>query len=280
VSLEELDQIIAKIRYVKWGDYVLPEDHNYLLDAIKKIRDILATGVGAGAEEPDIKDIVTVTKKKITVNTSYAIQKSTDYYGTEYYIVTPVSGKCLERLAFLVFEYRSTGGEHRRVTTLIKLPSADVIEIHDQSISPPVGCFGGMVYALWESAEVYRLKIYDGVTGDVVADVDNVWWAWPFTEYMLPAGIPTHLLVQLVSDTRYAYVYERDKLVKILFADYLPEDFYIYTSETQRVKQYYSMYTVNRGYKHRGEYIVAHRPNPVDDYTVDIYVQVFEIQRT
>ncbi|RLC71985.1 MAG: hypothetical protein DRI26_03975 [Chloroflexi bacterium] len=280
MSLQELDQIIAKIRYVKWGDYVLPEDHNYLLDAIKKIRDILAAGIGAAAEEPDIKDIVTVTKKKITVNTSYAIRKSTDYYGTEYYNVSVRTADCLERLAFLMFDYYTTGGEYRTVTALVKLPTVDVIEIHDQLTPPPAGCFGGMVYVLWRGTEAYRLKVYNGETGDVIADVDNIYGGAVFTEFMFPPGIPTHLLAQSWSDTRYAYVYERDKLVKTLLADYLPEDFYIYTSETQRVKQYYSMYTVNRGYKHRGEYIVAHRPNPVDDYTVDIYVQVFEIQRT
>jgi len=40
--VDELDAIIAKMRYVTSGDTILPEDHNYLVDAIKKARDVLA----------------------------------------------------------------------------------------------------------------------------------------------------------------------------------------------------------------------------------------------
>jgi hypothetical protein len=40
--VDELDAIIAKIRYVKSGDIIQPEDHNYVVDALRKIRDIIA----------------------------------------------------------------------------------------------------------------------------------------------------------------------------------------------------------------------------------------------
>ena len=40
--VDELDAIIAKIRYVRSGDIIQPEDHNYVVDALKKARDILA----------------------------------------------------------------------------------------------------------------------------------------------------------------------------------------------------------------------------------------------
>ena len=40
-KLNELQTIINKIRRVKYGDKILPEDHNLQTDAIKKIKDIL-----------------------------------------------------------------------------------------------------------------------------------------------------------------------------------------------------------------------------------------------
>jgi len=39
--VDELDSILSKIPYVKAGDVIMPEHHNYLVDAIKKARDIL-----------------------------------------------------------------------------------------------------------------------------------------------------------------------------------------------------------------------------------------------
>jgi len=42
MSLSDLDAIIARLRYVKSGDIVEVSDHNDLVDAVKKIRDILA----------------------------------------------------------------------------------------------------------------------------------------------------------------------------------------------------------------------------------------------
>ena len=39
--VDELDAILAKIRYVKAMDILLPEDHNYVVDALRKARDIL-----------------------------------------------------------------------------------------------------------------------------------------------------------------------------------------------------------------------------------------------
>jgi len=40
--VDQLDSILAMIRYVKMGDIVEPEDHNYMVDALKKARDILS----------------------------------------------------------------------------------------------------------------------------------------------------------------------------------------------------------------------------------------------
>ncbi len=39
--VDELDAILSKIPYVKAGDVIMPEHHNYLVDALKKARDIL-----------------------------------------------------------------------------------------------------------------------------------------------------------------------------------------------------------------------------------------------
>jgi len=40
--VDELDAILSKIRYVKSGDVIEPDDHNLKVDAIKKARDILS----------------------------------------------------------------------------------------------------------------------------------------------------------------------------------------------------------------------------------------------
>jgi hypothetical protein len=40
--IDKLDAVIATIRYVKSGDIIQPEDHNYIVDALKKARDIIA----------------------------------------------------------------------------------------------------------------------------------------------------------------------------------------------------------------------------------------------
>jgi hypothetical protein len=40
--VDELDAIIAKMRYVRSGDVVEPDDHNLKVDAIRKARDILS----------------------------------------------------------------------------------------------------------------------------------------------------------------------------------------------------------------------------------------------
>jgi len=53
VDVSNLDSIISKIRRVKYGDYVLSDDHNNLLDAIISIRDILSSiSVGAPTAAP------------------------------------------------------------------------------------------------------------------------------------------------------------------------------------------------------------------------------------
>jgi hypothetical protein len=40
--VDELDAILSKIRYVRSGDVIEPDDHNLKVDAIKKARDILS----------------------------------------------------------------------------------------------------------------------------------------------------------------------------------------------------------------------------------------------
>jgi len=39
--LKTLDNIISKLRYVEYGDYVITDDHNLLVDSTKTIRDII-----------------------------------------------------------------------------------------------------------------------------------------------------------------------------------------------------------------------------------------------
>jgi hypothetical protein len=39
--VDQLDSILVAIRYVRSGDIIQPEDHNYIVDALKKARDIL-----------------------------------------------------------------------------------------------------------------------------------------------------------------------------------------------------------------------------------------------
>jgi hypothetical protein len=40
--VDQLDSILATIRYERSGDIIQPEDHNYVVDALKKARDILS----------------------------------------------------------------------------------------------------------------------------------------------------------------------------------------------------------------------------------------------
>jgi len=49
--LPELDQILAKIRYVKAGDVMLPEDHNLVVDFLRKAREAIEQLVREMAEE-------------------------------------------------------------------------------------------------------------------------------------------------------------------------------------------------------------------------------------
>lgn len=39
--INEFDAVLSQIRHVASGDVILPEDHNYVVDALKKLRDIL-----------------------------------------------------------------------------------------------------------------------------------------------------------------------------------------------------------------------------------------------
>lgn len=41
MSISELETIIQALRKVEYGDYVLSDDHNYLVDAVSKINEIL-----------------------------------------------------------------------------------------------------------------------------------------------------------------------------------------------------------------------------------------------
>ena len=40
--VELLDEVLARLRYVRSGDIVLPEDHNTLVDALARARDVLS----------------------------------------------------------------------------------------------------------------------------------------------------------------------------------------------------------------------------------------------
>jgi hypothetical protein len=52
--VDELDLILALIRYVKTGDIILPEDHNLVVDALRKARDILRIIEKTVTEELDV----------------------------------------------------------------------------------------------------------------------------------------------------------------------------------------------------------------------------------
>jgi len=51
LDYSKIEDILSKIRTVKYGDYVLAEDHNYQTDAIKELLNLikqLESQVGAG----------------------------------------------------------------------------------------------------------------------------------------------------------------------------------------------------------------------------------------
>jgi len=52
MSLDELNEIINRLRYVTSGDIIEASDHNNLVDAVRKIREILSFIGGAGVANP------------------------------------------------------------------------------------------------------------------------------------------------------------------------------------------------------------------------------------
>jgi len=121
VSLQELDEIIAKIRYVKWGDYVLPEDHNYLLDAIKKIRDILAQV--AGAVEPDYSSYSRIAMKSIDISVGISLDS-----------VDAVVGFISRNEALIVYaSLTDTGGAHYAKPVILSIPDLSIISTYPEA---------------------------------------------------------------------------------------------------------------------------------------------------
>jgi len=58
-TIEELDNIVAKLRKVKYGDFVLASDHNDLVDAVTTIRDILKkTSLSSGIDPDTVVDLI------------------------------------------------------------------------------------------------------------------------------------------------------------------------------------------------------------------------------
>lgn len=51
-TIDDLDEIIAKLRKVQYGDIILTDDHNDLVDAVKVIRDLLGVPAPAPARVP------------------------------------------------------------------------------------------------------------------------------------------------------------------------------------------------------------------------------------
>jgi len=78
-KLSELDNIIAKLRYVKRGDWVLSSDHNDLVDAVKKIREAL--GLITGAEEPNYSKYDRIALKTIEVSTDISVSRARSVRG-------------------------------------------------------------------------------------------------------------------------------------------------------------------------------------------------------
>ena len=74
--ISELESIINKIRVVRFGDLILPEDHNYQTDAIKKIRDIFKMiYINGEPVEPDFSTYQVQWYKTIDVNVNYTISE-------------------------------------------------------------------------------------------------------------------------------------------------------------------------------------------------------------
>ena len=65
--VSELDSILAKLRYVKSGDIIIAEDHNDVVDALRKIRDILA----AVPTVPVFDYIVDIYADKVVITDAY-----------------------------------------------------------------------------------------------------------------------------------------------------------------------------------------------------------------
>jgi hypothetical protein len=71
MSLSDLDEIINRMRYVKTGDVIEPDDHNITVDAIKKIREILSQISVAPAPSISVFDyIIDIYSDRIVITGS------------------------------------------------------------------------------------------------------------------------------------------------------------------------------------------------------------------
>jgi len=125
-KLSELDQIISRLRYVKRLDLVLSSDHNDLVDAVKKIREILdlvqqqlQQGAAAPAFEGDYSSYDLVVNKRIELPTPANFSKMNG-------CVQFTSGN---DYVFLWLRWVDTDGNYHYGRVAIKIPDAEPEDI-------------------------------------------------------------------------------------------------------------------------------------------------------
>ena len=289
--LAELDNIIVKLRYVKYGDYVLSSDHNDLVDAVKKIREILGvlqTAVGGLPDEPKPSDVVSVASGYADVATQEAMRIRTDDYGKQFAEVE-IRGLLLYRsVLHLLLVFTDVNGNDRYIDVVASLPSFDV-KATTYDARARSWCFSTDFVAITLDNKTYVL---DPDTGSVTSEFTDKWLWCELARYgFIPLyheysnhevfRIHSWLLIPALVlplpagyDSRYAWYYYGTDLVKELFADSIEPDELFYVNGVL-YWMYYTIWLAQDFYK----YIVAVRPDFTDENTIRIYYQIFEIKR-
>ena len=120
-KLSELDNIIAKLRYVKRGDWVLSSDHNDLVDAVKKIREAL--GLITGAEEPNYSNYTRIALKSIDISVKISLAS-----------VRGVIGFISRNEALIVYaSLTDTGGASYAKPVILSIPDLSIISTYPEA---------------------------------------------------------------------------------------------------------------------------------------------------
>ena len=183
VKLNQLKNILSKMRYVKYGDYVYAEDHNLIVDAIKIIADIvdyikltfrpvppkelrvLDSLLKYNVQAFYITDPDTVVVHSLTKDGDYSITASITETGYESTLKSQV--KRLESIVKANSVYKTYHSRDKVIRQIIKTDTVYIWEITKEKITVTVA-----KYNTYVSEKV--TKEYNVVIGITESDYETV----------------------------------------------------------------------------------------------------------